>query len=72
MVEQPIIEVNHDQVLAEQLVAENRELREQLERMSRDSASSLIFDKFKSAIKFLEDIDLQSDFLTNTKKMVGF
>merc|ERR1712203_1105224 len=36
-----------------------------------DSASSLIFDKFKSAIKFLEDIDLQSDFLTNTKKMDG-
>merc|ERR1712037_1077962 len=70
-VEQPIIEVNQDQVLAEQLVAENRELREQLERMSRDSASSLIFDKFKSAIKFLEDIDLQSDFLTNTKKMDG-
>merc|ERR1712212_984104 len=33
------------------------------------SASRLIFEKFKSAIKFLEDIDLQSGFLTNVKKM---
>ena len=72
MVAQPVVEVNHDQLLAEQLVVENRELKEQLERMSRDGASSLIVDKFKSAIKFLEDIDLHSDFLTNTKIMVGF
>merc|ERR550517_795078 len=55
----------------EQLAIENKMLKEQLEKLSReeDGASSLIFDKFKSAIKFLEDIDLQRDFLTNTKKM---
>merc|ERR1712130_954218 len=70
LVEQPILEVaeQREQVIAEQLVAENRELKEQLERLSRGDASSLIFDKFKSAIKFLEGFDLQTDFLTNTKK----
>merc|ERR1711974_525279 len=81
--QQPILEVHRDQLLTEQLqlqlleqreqlVGENRALKEQLKRMmTRDgsSASSVIFDKFKSAIKFLEDIDLQSAFLTNTKKM---
>merc|ERR1711974_307060 len=76
----PIVEVHRDHLLAEQMqlqlleqrVGENRALKEQLKRMmTRDGggASSVIFDKFKSAIKFLEDIDLQSAFLTNTKKM---
>ena len=84
----PTVELHREQLLTEQLqlqlleqreqlVVENRALKEQLKRSldSRDdgsSASSLIFEKFKSAIKFLEDIDLQSGFLTNTKKMVGF
>ena len=77
MVEQTNVEVNREQILTEQreqLAIENKMLKEQLEKLSReeDGASSLIFDKFKSAIKFLEDIDLQRDFLTNTKKMVGF
>ena len=61
----------------EQLVVENQALKEQLKRsLSREgggsSAPRLIFEKFKSAIRFLEDIDLQSGFLTNVKKMVGF
>merc|ERR1712004_517247 len=53
----------------EQLVKENQELKEQLQEMVKNSgsASSLIFDKFKSAIKLFEDIE--SGFLTNTKKM---
>ena len=70
--EQPIVEVaeQREQLIAEQLVAENRELKEQLEKMSRGDASSLIFDKFKSAIKLFEDIE--SGFLTNTKRMVSF
>ena len=86
MLEQTNVEVNREQILTEQLeqlaienkmeqlAVENKMLKEQLEKLSReeDGASSLIFDKFKSAIKFLEDIDLQRDFLTNTKKMVGF
>ena len=79
LVEQTSNEVDPEQLFVvdlqrEQLVKENLELKEQLQEMIKNSgsASSLIFDKFKSAIKFLEDIDLQSDFLTNTKKMVGF
>merc|ERR1719339_369740 len=40
-----------------------------LSREGGGSASRLIFEKFKSAMKFLEDIDLQSGFLTNVKKM---
>merc|ERR1712062_415488 len=53
----------------EQLVKENLELKEQLQEMMENSgtASSLIFDKFKSAIKIFEDIE--SGFLTNTKRM---
>merc|ERR1712107_747357 len=78
--EPPVVEVANqehplpEQLLVEQreqLVVENRALREQLERISREGASGLIFDKFKSAIKFLEDFDLQTDFLTNTKKTDG-
>ena len=77
MLEQTNVEVNREQILTEQreqLAIENKMLKEQLEKLSmeEDGASTLIFDKFKSAIKFLEDIDLQRDFLTNTKKMVGF
>merc|ERR1719300_1383832 len=85
MVEQePSVEEHREQLLTEQmqlqlleqrdqLFGENRELKEQLKRMMTrggdSTASNVIFDKFKSAIKFLEDIDLQSAFLTNTKKM---
>ena len=88
MVEQElIVEEHREQLLSgqmqlqlleqrDQLFGENRALKEQLKRMMTrggdSTASNVIFDKFKSAIKFLEDIDLQSAFLTNTKKMVGF
>ena len=86
--QQPTVELHRQQLLTEQmqlqlleqreqLVVENQALKEQLKRsLSREgggsSASRLIFEKVKSAIKFLEDIDLQSAFLTNNKKMVGF
>merc|ERR1712109_217467 len=74
LVEQPSNEVDPKQLLVvdlqrEQLVKENQELKEQLQEMMKNSgsASSLIFDKFKSAIKLFEDIE--SGFLTNTKRM---
>ena len=77
LVEQPSNEVDPEQLLVvdlqrEQLVKENQELKEQLQEMIKNSgsASSLIFDKFKSAIKLFEDIE--SGFLTNTKRMVSF
>ena len=76
LVEQTSNEVDPEQLLVvdlqhEQLVKENLELKEQLQEMMENSgtASSLIFDKFKSAIKIFEDIE--SGFLTNTKRMVG-
>merc|ERR1712156_998700 len=74
LVEQTSNEVAPEQLLVvdlqrEQLVKENLELKEQLQEMIKNSGStsSLIFDKFKSAIKIFEDIE--SGFLTNTKKM---
>ena len=77
LVEQTSNEVDPEQLLVvdlqrEQLVKENQELKEQLQEMIKNSgsASSLIFDKFKSAIKLFEDIE--SGFLTNTKRMVSF
>ena len=77
LVEQTSNEVDPEQLLVvdlqrEQLVKENLELKEQLQEMMKNSgsASSLIFDKFKSAIKLFEDIE--SGFLTNTKRMVSF
>jgi len=77
LVEQTSNEVDPEQLLVvdlqrEQLVKENQELKEQLQEMMENSgsASSLIFDKFKSAIKLFEDIE--SGFLTNTKRMVSF
>ena len=77
LVEQTSNEVDPEQLLVvdlqrEQLVKENQELKEQLQEMIKNSgsASSLIFDKFKSVIKLFEDIE--SGFLTNTKRMVSF
>ena len=77
LVEQTSNKVDPEQLLVvdlqrEQLVKENQELKEQLQEMIKNSgsASSLIFDKFKSAIKLFEDIE--SGFLTNTKRMVSF
>merc|ERR1719447_2454121 len=74
LVEQTSNEVDPEQLLVvdlqrEQLVKENQELKEQLQEMMKNSgsASSLIFDKFKSAIKLFEDIE--SGLLTNTKRM---
>merc|ERR1719208_398139 len=64
LVEQTFNEVDPEQLLVvdlqrEQLVKENQELKEQLQEMIKNSgtASSLIFDKFKSAIKLFEDIE---------------